>query len=52
MTKYSTIKTFPKLNRKAWKDAKTIPLNTQTHDRSLSMLGTSTSIKSGGVKPV
>jgi hypothetical protein len=52
INKYSTVKIFPKLNRKSWKDAKMIPLNTQTHDRSLSMLGTGTSIKSGGVKPV
>jgi hypothetical protein len=49
INKYSTVKIFPKLNRKSWKDAKMIPLNTQTHDRSLSMLGTGTSIKVVGL---
>ena len=42
---------FSKIKTKSWKETQSIP-QTQIHVRSLSWIGTGTSINSGGVKPV
>jgi hypothetical protein len=48
--KYHTVGIIPKSNIKILERGKIYTSNTQIHDRSLSFLGTDTSIKSGGVK--
>jgi len=48
--KYHTVRTVPKSNRKIVESGKIDTPN--IHDRSLSWLGTCTSIKSGGIKLV
>jgi hypothetical protein len=48
--KYYTVRTVPKSNRKIVERVEIDISNRQIHDRSLSWLGTGTSIKSGGVK--
>ena len=50
--KYHTVETVLKPNIKIVERDKLDTSNTQIHDRSLSWLGTGTSIKSGGVKLV
>jgi len=50
--KYHTVGIIPKSNIKILERGKIDTSNTQIHDRSLSLLGTDTSIKSGGVKLV
>jgi hypothetical protein len=47
--KYDTVETIPKSNIKMTERGKIDTPNTQIHDRSLSWLGTGTSIKRGGV---
>ena len=47
--KYDTVETIPKSNIKMTERGKFDTPNTQIHDRSLSWLGTGTSIKRGGV---
>jgi hypothetical protein len=47
-----TSATVPKSNRKFIERGNIDITNTQLHDRSLSWLGTGTSMKSGGVKLV
>jgi hypothetical protein len=49
---YHTLGTVPKSNKNITESDKIDILNTQIHDRSLSWLGTGTSIKSGRVKLV
>ena len=49
---YHTFRTVPKSNRKIVEKSKLDTSNTQIHGRSLSCLGTGTSIKSDGVKLV
>jgi len=49
-TKYHTVGTFPKPNRKRVERSNIDTSNTQKHDRSLSRIGTGTSNKSGRVK--
>jgi hypothetical protein len=48
--KYHTVGTIPNFDRRIVEKIKFDNLNTQIHDRSLSRLGTGTSIKSGGIK--
>jgi len=50
--KYHTVGIVPKSNIKIIERGKIDTPNTKIHDRSLSWLGTGTSIKSGGVKLV
>ena len=50
--KYHTVRTIQKSNLKIVERGKNDPPNKQIHDRSISWLGTGTSIKSGGVKLV
>ena len=52
MQKYHTLGTIPKSNIKIVERGKIDTSNTQIHDRSLSCLGTSSSITSGGLKLV
>jgi hypothetical protein len=48
-TKYHTVETVPKSNRKIVERFKIDCLITQTHEHSQSRLGTGTSIKRGGI---
>ena len=50
--KYHTVGTFPKFIRKIIERDLIDTPNTQSHDPSLSWLGTGTSITSGGIKLV
>ena len=50
--KSHTVRTVPNFSRKIVERGKTDTSNTHIHDRSLSWLGTFSSIKSGGVKLV
>ena len=49
MQKYHTVGTIPKSNRKIVERGKIDTFNTQIYDHWLSLLGTGTSINSGGI---